>query len=113
MNDVFKKYFKIFKNPKSLIIIGLIGIGLIFLSSIGNDKEKTPTQAENFSVEDYKAALEKDIKKLVKGITGSRKVTVVITLESSVNYNYAEITESLSEEKNEQNRDEQKTEQKQ
>ncbi len=113
MNDVIKKYVKILKNPKSLIIIGIIGIALIFLSSFGNDTEKVKTPTDSFSVEAYKTALEKDIKKLVVGITGSRRVTVVITLESSMNYNYAEITESKNEEKNDQNSDEQKSEQKQ
>ncbi len=113
MNDLIKKYSKILKNPKTLIIIGIIGIALIFISSLGVKTEKADNKNESFSVEEYKSSLEKDIKKLVKGITGSRRVTVVITLESSISYNYAEIGENSSEEKNDQNKTEQKNETKQ
>ncbi len=113
MNDLIKKYSKILKNPKALIIIGIIGIALIFISSFGGKTEKTVNKNESFSAEEYKASLEKDITKLVKGITGSRKVTVVITLESGISYNYAETGENVSEEKSDQNKTEQKNETKQ
>ena len=113
MNDIIKKSIKFFKNPKNFIIIGAIGILLIFLSTFGDSKAKKNDVSESFSVEEYKANLEADIKRLVKGITGSRKVTVVITLESGINYSYAEAAENSSEEKSDENKNEQKSETKQ
>ncbi len=110
MNNNIKKYITALKNPKTLIIIGIVGIALIFLSGLPSDKEKATVSGEGFSVEDYKQSLEKDVKKLVKGITGSRNVTVVITLESGVNYSYAEATENKNEEKQAEQKSESKQE---
>ena len=46
---------------------------------------------------------EKDIKQIVKGITGSNNVTVVVTLESGMRYKYADVTEGASTDKTEDN----------
>lgn len=100
MNEQIRKYLEKLKNPRVLIIIGIVGIALIFLSSLGTSKSDTPATAEDFSVEEYKESLEKDIEKLVKSISGSRKVTVVITLESGINYQYADTVEEAGETKN-------------
>ena len=113
MNDIIKKSVKFLKNPKSLIIMGIIGILLIFLSTLGDGKTKKAEVGESFSAEEYKASLEADIKRLVKGITGSRKVTVVITLESGMNYSYAEAAQNSNEEKSDETKNEQKSETKQ
>lgn len=113
MNSIYKKYLEKLKNPRALIIIGIIGIGLIFLSSLGTGDEKASKISEDFSAEEYKESLEKDITRLVKGISGSRKVTVVITLESSINYNYADTVEELGESKNDNNNIAEKSEIKQ
>ena len=100
MNDLIKKYSEKLKNPRVLIIIGVIGIGLIFISSFIPEKPKTSQSVEEFSVVEYKEALEKDIAKLVKSISGSRKVTVIITLESGMNYQYADNLEESNDTKN-------------
>lgn len=113
MNDLIKKYSEKLKNPRVLIILGVIGIALIFLSSLGTDKSETTAKAEDFSVEEYKESLEKDITKLVKSISGSRKVTVVITLESGINYQYADTVEEAGETKNQSDESLQKNELKQ
>jgi stage III sporulation protein AG len=86
------------KNPKVLITLGCVGILLIFLSSLPSKTQKeTEKTLEEISVEEYRETLERDIKKIVKGITGDSKPTVVITLESGISYEYADITEgSLS-----------------
>jgi stage III sporulation protein AG len=52
-------------------------------------------------VENYKAELESDIKEAVKNITGSKNISVVITLESSVRYSYADQREKSSANKTE------------
>ncbi|MBO5210666.1 MAG: hypothetical protein J6B80_01900 [Clostridia bacterium] len=100
MNDLIKKYLEKLKNPRVLIIIGVIGIALIFLSSFIDQNPKAKTSAEEFSTEEYKESLEKDVAKLVKSISGSRRVTVVITLESGMNYQYADNLEESSDTKN-------------
>ncbi len=104
MNNLITKYIGKIKNPKFLIIIGIIGILLIFLSSLGgDDKKMQETAVTQISAEEYRNQLEKDIKNIVKGITGSNKVTVVVTLESGMRYKYADITEGSSADKTEDN----------
>ena len=113
MNDIIKKYLQKLRNPKVLIIIGAVGIALIFLSTIGEGEKAESASYEDFSVEEYKENLEKDITRLVKSISGSRKVTVVITLESGINYQYADTLEEADESKNETDKNSQKNETKQ
>lgn len=95
MNDKIKK---IAQNPRILIAIGVCGIVLIFLSSIfssGNKKSSaTNTQSDQYIIEEYCQKLEKDIKNIVIGITGDRKPTVVVTLESDIRYSYASADET-------------------
>ncbi|MBR2488910.1 MAG: stage III sporulation protein AG [Clostridia bacterium] len=102
MNKVIEKYVKYFKNPKTLIILGLAGILLIFLSSFSVSDKKTPnpeTETE-LTAMDYKTQLEADIAEMVKDITGERSVSVIVTLESGVRYSYAETAEESLSEKN-------------
>lgn len=104
MNNIFLKYKDHLKNPKALIILGLAGIILIFLSSFSSQSEQTQntdTAFPDFSVEDYRAKLTEDVERIVKQITGSSDITVVITLESGVRYKYADITEGSSQDKTE------------
>ena len=95
MNNSLNKYIDLIKSPKGLIILGAVGILLIFLSSLSSNKtEKSQTDTlPELSVKEYRQALEKDVSKIVKSITGSNKVTVVITLESGISYQYADTTE--------------------
>ena len=53
------------------------------------------------SAEEYREQLENDIKKIVKEITGSRRVQVIVTLESGIRYKYADISEGSSADKTE------------
>ena len=99
MNEKLKSYLTLLQKPKVLIIVGVIGILLIFLSSfIGkSDSNGTDTLNEGFSVEEYKESIEENLKDIVKEISGDKKAEVVVTLESSIEYSYADITEeSLS-----------------
>lgn len=95
MNENVKK---IMQNPKLLIIVGLCGIVLIFISSLflnDNTKEQSSKiSAETYSVEEYCQTLEKDVKNIVTGITGDRNPTVVITLESGIRYSYVSADET-------------------
>jgi stage III sporulation protein AG len=103
MNNTFSKYWEKIKTPKFLIIIGVVGILLIFLSGFGGESKKSEKEALNpeITAEEYREQLEKDIKKIVKNITGSNKVTVVVTLESGIRYKYADIHEGSSADKTE------------
>ncbi len=101
MNKLIEKYAEKLKKPKTLIFIGLAGILLIFLSSfIGSGEEsKSQKPTAEFSPEAYKAQLEADITDIVKDITGSRDISVVITLESGIRYSYADTKEESSSDK--------------
>lgn len=103
MIKIPQNILNILKQPKTLIILGLAGILLIFLSSLGGKTEKNkPTEGtEEISVEQYKESLESDITKMVTDITGSRKVTVVVTLDSGIRYSYADTREESSSDKTE------------
>ncbi len=104
MNEIISKYTEKLKSPKTLLIIGILGILLIFISSIGNKDPKTTTakKGEEISTQEYQEMLEKDIEKIVKEITGSRKTTVVVTLESGMKYKYADWAEGSSADKTEE-----------
>jgi len=83
------------KSPKTLMILGITGILLIFLSSFfgGEKQDDPPENIQEMSVEEYRVGLQNDIKEMVTSITGSRKVTVVVTLESGIRYSYADTKE--------------------
>lgn len=106
MNDILNKYIKLLKKPKNLIIIGVVGLVLIVFSNIFTAKEeKTVTQTTEITTDDYKAILEEDIKNTVRNITGSKNVSVVITLESGLKYSYADTREeTLTERQEKENR---------
>lgn len=102
MNDIVNKYLKVLKNPKIIIIAGIMGIVLILLSTLfSSDKEKATKPNTQITAEEYKEVLEEDIKRTVRDITGSKNVSVVITLESGMRYSYADIKEETVTEKQE------------
>ena len=103
MNEIVSKYLKPFKKPKTLVIIGLVGIGLIVLSSLfsSGESKKENMKTGEMTAEEYKTILEEDIKETVTDITGSKNVSVVITLESGIKYSYADIREETLTEKKE------------
>lgn len=93
MNEKLKN---LTKNPKILVIVGLVGIALIFLSSLfsGGEEEKiNVSDTATYTAEEYRELLEKEIKKIITGITGDKNPTVVITLESGIRYSYASADE--------------------
>lgn len=107
MNDLINKYLKMFKNPKAIVVVGILGIAFVILSSlVSTDKsEKEVLPATSITAEEYKAVLENDIKRTVTDITGSKNVSVVITLESGIKYSYADIKEeTLTEKQEKENR---------
>lgn len=92
-----------FKNTKVITALGIIGILLIgFSSFLSTPKEQEKTKENVYGLEEYKYDLEKQIKNIATKITGDKKVSVLITLESGVKYSYADEKE---ENKNETNQE--------
>ena len=95
------------KGGKIVIILGVCGIALIFLSGLF-DKEETQAVpvSQSQSAEEYCHSLESKIAEIVGGITGSERVSVAITLDCGKQYLYADegrSTESGGGETKEQN----------
>ncbi len=104
MNNILEKYISKLKNPRALIIAGITGILLIYLSTFFSSDEangKETLTESSISVEEYREQLQDDICDIVSDITGSRKVSVVITLESGIKYSYADSKEEVSSNKTE------------
>jgi hypothetical protein len=104
MNSLVLKYIDKLKSPKVLVIIGIIGIMLIFISSLFSEKEEPKETGLDMGISsvEYREQLERDVEKLVTKITGSKNVTVIVTLESGMRYKYADIKEGSSEDKSEE-----------
>lgn len=79
------------KAVKIIYIVGIIGIALIFLSTLFKGKPNTAAQKDKSydPTLEYCQMLEEKIKKLVSSITSSKRVEVLITLDSGVEYVYA------------------------
>ncbi|MBP3706719.1 MAG: hypothetical protein J6J13_05690 [Clostridia bacterium] len=83
------------KNPKTLMLIGIIGIALIAVSSFLPKKAQVEKQSEtSLDMDTYMKELETAVSDIVYGVTGDKKATVVITLESGIRYSYADINET-------------------
>lgn len=112
MNDTLNKYILKFKNPKALIIVGVVGILLIYLSSLfggSGEVNEGELTSGSISLEEYRDRLEEEICEMVENITGSKEVSVVITLESGVRYSYANIEEELESYKTESQKESNET----
>ena len=103
MIKIPEKILDSIKKPKTLVIFGLIGIFLIFLSSLSGDntEESAEMMPGQLNLEEYRESLEENIADMVTDITGSRKVKVIVTLDSGVRYSYADTREESSSDKTE------------
>ena len=84
-----KKLFDSDKMRRIIIIAGIAGIALIFLSNyidIGNSKDKKAE--EEFSVTTYSTQIENDLQSVISQIEGAGKTEVLLTMENSVEYVY-------------------------
>lgn len=82
------------KSGKIILIVGICGIALIFLSSIlPKNKQSEPVKNENEKlVETYVYEMEQKLSEMVQSISGGEKAQVIITLESGYEYIYANDT---------------------
>lgn len=83
-----------------IIIVGLCGIVLIYLSTLfSSDSKAEETAAEDtlyFSATEYEEKLEARLSKIITAITGEEKPEIMVTLESSNQYVYAKDEKSSS-----------------
>ena len=72
-----------------IIVVGLIGIGLIFLSNWIDFGSLTSGKGdEAFSVKTYSTKIENDLQTVISKIEGAGKTEVLLTMENSVEYVY-------------------------
>ncbi len=101
MNEKLKAIIEKIKNPKILFILGISGILLIGLSAfVGGERKSGGEVPADLTAEEYCARLEEKVKDLVAAVTGDKRATVAITLESGVKYTYADDTKTSLSEKN-------------
>lgn len=90
-----KELIKKISNPKNkqniIIVLGAIGILLIFLSSIKSPAkcEKSPCTSQKLSAEQKREQLEHNLKCIISKIHGAGSPNVMITLESAYETVYA------------------------
>lgn len=103
MNKIQSDIFSKIKKPKMLIILGIAGMLFIFMSSLfsGEEKDTARVVLGEMDIEEYKENLEDDIRDMVFYITGSKKISVIVTLDSGMEYSYADQIEEASGEKTE------------
>lgn len=94
-----QKIFSKEKSVKLLIILGICGIAMIYLSTLFDSDEKVATEtqpAPQFSTADCERRLEQELSRIVSAITGEESPAVLVTLESTGETVYAadERTES-------------------
>lgn len=81
------------KGMKSLILLGICGIALIYLSTLfGSGKEKEPAPGNETAActaDEYEKKLEREIARVVSAITGETEPAVMVTLKSGSRYVYA------------------------
>ncbi|MBQ0084453.1 MAG: hypothetical protein KBS52_06810 [Clostridiales bacterium] len=100
MNERIKVFLKKFQNGKTVMILGIAGILLIFLSSLLPEQGTSHKTADNpdLTQTEYLSGLEKQITAIVKRISG-KNAEVVITLDTGVTYNYAAETKTSQSDK--------------
>lgn len=87
MKDRLIKLFNSGRLRKIIIISGIAGIALIFISNyISPAVFRGGERDEVFSVDNYSARIESDLETLISRIQGAGKTKVMLTMENSVEY---------------------------
>lgn len=88
------------KRSRWIVILGICGILLIFLSSLGGKKEKAQPVLEEQTASAYAAALQEDLTQMIHKISGAGETQVLVTLQNDGETLYA--TEEKSDRDNTQ-----------
>lgn len=87
------------KDLKKLVLLGIIGMMLIFFSSFFQDSEKEEKQKQDkkYQMSDYAEYLERQVEGILGEIDGVGDVSVMLTVSGTEEYVYAqENRESIS-----------------
>ena len=94
IKDKFKAFFNAPNKTKVIVIIGIVGILLIMLTEIIPDKEAPDTSLSEKNVNDesyaYKVQIESELKEILGSIKGVGELQVMVTVEGTTEYVYAE-----------------------
>ena len=97
------------KTSKVILIVGVVLIALILVFG-ANKGEEAPVQSAEFSEAEYCSMVEENIKNTVYGICMDASPVVMVTLDSSVVYEYANETKQKgAEEQNKSSEESEKT----
>lgn len=101
--EKLKDFIKKEKKVIILVVVGLIGILLIAISEFipKTEKKTTDTVTETYANSGYEEKIEKRLCDVISSIDGAGKVSVMVTLQSGEEYQYAK--NSTNEEKTETN----------
>ncbi len=97
---------------KLLVLLGICGIALIYLSTLlgdGREKQESPAEEASSGVRADGEELEKDLARIVRAVTGEQEPTVLVTLESGSRYVYAADAKENSRESGEESSGESET----
>lgn len=87
--EKLKKLFGSEKTRKIIVMVGLIGIALLFISSyVDFGSSSDDIKEGEFSVKTYSTEIEKDLQTVISQIEGAGETKVLLTMENSVEYVY-------------------------
>ena len=91
----WEKLLKFCRDKKNLLfVVGLAGIVLIAFADFSpkktQQKEDASQEQQTQQVEDYAAGLESRLTQMLEGVDGVGKVSVMVTLENTTEYVYAQ-----------------------
>lgn len=96
ITDKLKSFLAAQNKTKLIVIIGLLGMGLIMLSELlpdgGNEEDKSIV-SDNVITDDtdtYKKEIESELKDIIGKINGVGDLEVMVTIEGTTEYVYAE-----------------------
>ena len=93
-----KKLFENEKVRKIIVISGIIGIALIFISSYVDFGSFTDSSKNEFSVDSYSQRIENDLSSAISKIEGAGKTKVMLTMENSKELVYIDGTTTKTKE---------------
>lgn len=111
LKETFLKFKKRLPKSKSafLIIVGVLGLLLILVSGLNsNNKKNQPNETvssgtEKSKTEEYVLTLEKRLEAVISDMLSGTEVSVMITLDSGIEYVYADETKTGAEIKSDRN----------
>lgn len=93
-----KKLFENEKVRKIIVISGIIGIALIFISSYVDFGSFTDSSKNEFSVDSYSQQIENGLSSAISKIEGAGKTKVMLTMENSKELVYIDGTTTKTKE---------------